>query len=106
MALVIDSPLSSVLLSCNDGGMSTEAAKGGEENSLFFHFFSSMYKPPASLLADDIVERSWVSCRILTEADLGRRLAQFLRFPLSVKLYVTMILDKFRLHRRVSGLPV
>ena len=75
---------------------------------VFSFFFMSTYKAPASLLADDIVARSCVSCRILTEADFGRRLSQFLRSPLSVILYVTMIFDKkkVRLHRRVSGVPV
>jgi len=48
--------------------MSPEAAKGGEKNSLFDCLFLSMYKAPASRLADDIVERSCVSCRILTSA--------------------------------------
>ena len=66
-----------------------------------------MYKAPASLLADDIVGRYCVSCGILTEADFGRRLSQFLRSPLSVKLYVTIIFNRIiRLHRRVSGVPV
>ena len=50
-----------------------------------------MYEPPVCLLADDIGERSWVSCRILTKADFGRKLSQFLKSPLSVILYVTII---------------
>ena len=73
---------------------------------VFSFFFMSTYKAPASLLADDIVARSCVSCRILTEADFGRRLSQILRSPRSVKRYVKMILNKFRLHRRVSVVPV
>ena len=63
--------------------MSTEATKGGEENSLFVCLLS-MYKAHADLLADDIVERSYVSCRILTETDFGLRRSQFVRSLLSV----------------------
>ena len=63
--------------------MSPEAAKGGENNFSFL-FFLSMYKAPASRLADDIVERSRASCRILTDSDFGRRRSQFVRSMPSV----------------------